>query len=227
VDRPAQRGVRGQALTANLREAANLGPDLRAIARAPLPLPSPLQRSRPAPGRRAVHGDVVLAAGGVGAASNAAVVLGPAAPEQGFALAGGFFRGSGYAVVIAVESAQPTEAALHAAGWRLDEQGAALVLFPIPVVPPPPRGLSIRPVTTDAALAAFMPVSETGPNGVVAAPEHRRHGFGAAMTWAAVNEGVRRGCTAMMLTTATMGYPVYLRMGFVPVCTYRTYLPPG
>jgi hypothetical protein len=30
----------------------------------------------------------------------------------------------------------------------------------------------------------------------------------------------------MTLTASEMGYPVYLRMGFVPVCRYRTYLPP-
>jgi len=64
-------------------------------------------------------------------------------------------------------------------------------------------------------------------NGVVTLPTHRRRGFGAAMTWAAITEGARRGCVAMTLTATAMGYPVYLRMGFVPVCTYRTYVPPG
>jgi GNAT superfamily N-acetyltransferase len=64
-------------------------------------------------------------------------------------------------------------------------------------------------------------------NGVVTAPTHRRRGIGTAMTWAAVAEGARRSCTAMTLTATAMGYPVYQRMGFVPVCTYRTYLPPG
>ena len=62
--------------------------------------------------------------------------------------------------------------------------------------------------------------------GVVTLPTHRRRGFGTAMTWAAIAEGARRGCTAMTLTATEMGYPVYQRMGFVPVCTYRTYLPP-
>ncbi|MCA1668495.1 MAG: GNAT family N-acetyltransferase [Thermomicrobia bacterium] len=62
-------------------------------------------------------------------------------------------------------------------------------------------------------------------NGVVTLPAHRRRGFGATMTWAAITEGVRRGCVAMTLTATAMGYPVYVRMGFVPVCTYRTYLP--
>ena len=64
-------------------------------------------------------------------------------------------------------------------------------------------------------------------NGVVTAPTHRRRGIGTAMTWAAITEGARRGCTAMTLTATEMGYPVYRRMGFVPACTYRTYLPPA
>ena len=64
-------------------------------------------------------------------------------------------------------------------------------------------------------------------NGVVTLPERRQRGFGTAMTWAAITEGARRGCVAMTLTATAMGYPVYLRMGFVPVCIYRTYVPPG
>jgi hypothetical protein len=31
----------------------------------------------------------------------------------------------------------------------------------------------------------------------------------------------------MTLTASAMGYPVYVAMGFVPVCTIRTYLPPS
>ncbi|MGI8857622.1 MAG: GNAT family N-acetyltransferase [Thermomicrobiales bacterium] len=75
-----------------------------------------------------------------------------------------------------------------------------------------------------ARLACYGPVGEI--TGVVTMPAHRRRGLGTAMTWAAIAEGVRRGCTAMTLTASAMGYPVYLRMGFVPVCRYRTYLPP-
>ena len=63
-------------------------------------------------------------------------------------------------------------------------------------------------------------------NGVVTVPAFRRRGFGTALTWAAIAEGARRGCTAMTLTATDMGYPIYLRMGFEPVCTYRTYVPP-
>ena len=63
--------------------------------------------------------------------------------------------------------------------------------------------------------------------GVNTAPEYRRRGLGTALTWAAIAEGAARGCTVPMLTASELGYPVYIRMGFVPVCTYRTYLPPA
>jgi len=43
------------------------------------------------------------------------------------------------------------------------------------------------------------------------------------------NEATEIGSTGvyrLTLTATEMGYPVYLRMGFVPVCRYRTYVPP-
>lgn len=79
------------------------------------------------------------------------------------------------------------------------------------------------PVAT-ARLGIFGEVGDI--TSVTTAPEHRRRGIGTAMTWAAIAEGVRRGCTAMTLTATELGLPVYLKMGFVPVCTLREYLPP-
>jgi GNAT superfamily N-acetyltransferase len=76
-----------------------------------------------------------------------------------------------------------------------------------------------------ARLACYGAVGEV--TGVVTLPAHRRRGLGTAMTWAVIAEAARRRCTAMTLTASEMGYPVYLRMGFVPVCRYRTYLPPA
>ncbi len=242
--------------------------DLRPIVRAPLLIPSPLERYRPEPGRHVVHDDIVLTAGGgPGPDFNIAFVLGPVPPERAFALADAFFDASGYAIVVESESARPTEEAIQTRGWQLDEEEPALALLPIPTPPPPPTGLTIRRVTTDAAFTDFMTITQTGRrwipsldaardpavalfvgydrdapvatsriarygtvgdiNGVVTAPTHRRRGIGTAMTWAAVAEGARRGCTAITLTATEMGYPVYQRMGFVPVCAYRTYLPPG
>ncbi len=241
--------------------------DLRSIVRAPLLIPSPLQRYRPEPGRHAIHDGLVLtASGGQGPDFNAAIALGPLPPEQVFALAEAFFDTIGYAIIVEADSAQPVEDAIRARGWHLEEEEPALALAPIPAPPPPPPGLTLRLVTTDAELADFMAVSQTGSrwipsldaaldpavalfvgydegtpvatsriarhgdvgdiNGIVTAPAQRRRGFGTAMTWVAIAEGARRGCMAMTLTATEMGYPVYLRMGFVPVCIYRTYLPP-
>jgi GNAT superfamily N-acetyltransferase len=59
--------------------------------------------------------------------------------------------------------------------------------------------------------------------GVVTRPEHRRRGYGTAMTWAAVGLARDMGCRAFVLTATDLGYPVYVKMGFVPVCTMRTY----
>ena len=61
--------------------------------------------------------------------------------------------------------------------------------------------------------------------GVVTSPEHRRRGYGTAMTWAAVGAGRGMGSRAFLLTATEMGYPVYVKMGFRRVCTLRTYEP--
>jgi GNAT superfamily N-acetyltransferase len=241
--------------------------DFRAIVRAPLLTPSPLQKYRAGPGRHAVYDDLVLTAmGGDGPDFNNMAVLGPIAPEWAFALADAFFD-TGYCVTVESETALPVEEALRVRGWALDEEEPALVLAPIPAIPPAPPGLTIQLVTNAAAFADFLAISQTVHRwvpslraamdpavallvgytgdeavatarlacygavgeitGVVTAPTHRRRGLGTAMTWAAIAEGARRRCTAMTLTASEMGYPVYLRMGFVPVCRYRTYLPPA
>lgn len=59
--------------------------------------------------------------------------------------------------------------------------------------------------------------------GVTTLPEYRRQGFGTAMTWAAMSEAARRGCTALTLNASELGYGIYLRLGFVPAGNYLTY----
>lgn len=81
-----------------------------------------------------------------------------------------------------------------------------------------------KPVAT-AALYRVGDIAEIGA--VATAPAYRRRGIGAALTWAAVAEGAARGCASAALTSSAMGYPVYLRMGFVHVYTYRSYTAPG
>ena len=66
------------------------------------------------------------------------------------------------------------------------------------------------------ATAMLVRSDETaGVYNVVTVPAHRGKGYGAAVTWAVVTEGARRGCTHAVLQPSESGYPVYRRMGFV------------
>ena len=53
---------------------------------------------------------------------------------------------------------------------------------------------------------------------VATPPEHRRHGYGEALTWAAVAEGGHLGCDHSTLQASPMGAPIYRRMGYRQVC---------
>ena len=55
---------------------------------------------------------------------------------------------------------------------------------------------------------------------------HRRRGFGEAMTRHAVDEGARAGCRSSTLQASAMGQPVYERMGFRVVTSYKTFARP-
>ena len=63
--------------------------------------------------------------------------------------------------------------------------------------------------------------------GVVTRPEYRRRGYGTAMMWAGVVAARDAGCSTFLLTASEMGYPDYVKMGFVPICTMRTYAAPA
>lgn len=54
--------------------------------------------------------------------------------------------------------------------------------------------------------------------------DYRRRGLGEAMTWHAVREGAKRGCTIAALQASEMGLPIYERMGFRVVAGYRTFV---
>jgi GNAT superfamily N-acetyltransferase len=67
-------------------------------------------------------------------------------------------------------------------------------------------------------VATAMLVRSDGTAGVynvATMPGSRGKGYGAAVTWAVVAEGARRGCTHAVLQASESGYPVYRRMGFV------------
>jgi GNAT superfamily N-acetyltransferase len=55
---------------------------------------------------------------------------------------------------------------------------------------------------------------------------YRGRGFGAAITQAAVNGGAEAGCKIAVLQASELGQPVYARMGFRTVASYKTYLRP-
>ena len=62
---------------------------------------------------------------------------------------------------------------------------------------------------------------------VATPPEHRRRGYGEALTWAAVEEGNRLGCDHSTLQASPMGAPVYRRMGYrdLGTCVQLAYEP--
>jgi hypothetical protein len=77
-----------------------------------------------------------------------------------------------------------------------------------------------------ATSALFMSHRVAGVYNVATLDTHRRRGFGEAITWHAVMDGVAARCTMASLQASEMGKPVYERMGFKTVTTYKTYLRP-
>lgn len=137
-------------------------PDLRAIAHASLLTASPLERYQGASARRVEDGVVILVSGEVsGPEANYVTVIGPVTLQRLFDLAGDFYDGGAYAVVIDVEHAPLVDEALHAGGWALDEEEPLLVLTPIPASPPTPPTLDICRVATQQALDDFFAITET------------------------------------------------------------------
>ena len=241
--------------------------DHRALVRVPLITPPPMQRYHQRQARVEAHeGFALLDLGGPGAAVNCISVYSEPEPERVVELARAFFGSAGFDVIVESETATAFEARLKQQGWRLDEEEPAMLLTPIPDIPDMSAEADIREVTTEATLADFMRITNTGQrwipslkaatdpnvalfvgyvdnlpvatsrinclgevgdiNGVETERAYRRRGIGTAMTWAAVAAGRDRGCSAITLSASEMGFPVYRRMGFEPICVYRTYIPP-
>lgn len=55
-------------------------------------------------------------------------------------------------------------------------------------------------------------------------PSAFSRGYGAALTWRVVEEGLRRGVPLLNLQASPMGEPVYRRMGFVTPTRYRMFI---
>lgn len=132
--------------------------DLRAVARAPLLVRSPLEAYASVPLRQLVSAEAVFSARGDGRGDdNVVVVLEAAQPERLLRQAAAFFAGAPYAVVVEVGQADELEHALRATGWVVDEEEPALVLAPLPAaIPAPPAELHLRRVVTESQLAHFI-----------------------------------------------------------------------
>ncbi len=77
-----------------------------------------------------------------------------------------------------------------------------------------------------ATTAVSVP-SGTGGAGifnVATPPEHRRHGYGAAVTARAVTDAIADGSGWAWLQSSTDGYPVYQRIGFQTVEAWPTWV---
>jgi predicted acetyltransferase len=67
---------------------------------------------------------------------------------------------------------------------------------------------------------AVVTATTAGIYNVATPPEHRRRGYGAALTWAAVDQGARLGCDHSVLQASELGAPVYRQMGYRDLGTY-------
>ncbi len=86
-----------------------------------------------------------------------------------------------------------------------------------------PQFVAVLGFVEDVAVScALVSVSGTtaGIYNVATPTEHRRRGYGAALTWAAVEQGARLGCDHAVLQSSDVGESVYRAMGFVDVGRY-------
>lgn len=81
-----------------------------------------------------------------------------------------------------------------------------------------------RPVAT-ALLLATAPVA--GIYWVATLEGFRGRGYGAALTWAALEAGLEGGCAWGSLQASALGRPVYARMGFATPFHYVRFDPPS
>jgi hypothetical protein len=75
-----------------------------------------------------------------------------------------------------------------------------------------------------AAAILYMAHGVGGIGWVATHPDEFRRGYGRAITWAVIEEGLRRGARFMNLQASPMGEPMYRRMGFTTPTHYRWFL---
>ena len=74
-----------------------------------------------------------------------------------------------------------------------------------------------------ASSELFLNASIAGIYGVSTLPAFQRRGIGLAMTWAAADQGRRRGATTAVLQASEAGRGVYARLGFSTCCQFVEY----
>jgi len=83
--------------------------------------------------------------------------------------------------------------------------------------------VSGRPVATSAS---YVSDGVTGIYGVSTIPRARGRGYGEAMTWAVVRDGLSKGCSILSLQASNMGFPIYHRMGFRRIFDFEAWVVP-
>jgi len=61
---------------------------------------------------------------------------------------------------------------------------------------------------------------------VATVPQHRRRGLGTVVTAALTEAAFAHGADIVCLQASPMGRPVYERMGFETITSYRIWIPP-
>ncbi len=127
--------------------------------------PSPLLRHTPAGRQLEADGVVMRYWGPVGPDLNKAAVVSPSPPlARVVEVADAFFGpdSGGYGIVVEGDAGHPVEAELRAAGWRVFEDEAAMVLPVIPDPAPLPIGLVIERVRDAAGRRDLIRVLAAG-----------------------------------------------------------------
>lgn len=86
------------------------------------------------------------------------------------------------------------------------------------------KGSSYLGCPNGKSAAASLRFSSSNVGGIYfvgVVPQFRRRGFGEAITWQAVMNGLREGRTLAYLQSSGMGFPGYIGMGFKKFLDYR------
>ena len=109
--------------------------------------------------------------------------------------------------------------------FDLPDEIASVLAHPETVLSPNTGAVVARDGDGRPVAAAWTLVSHgVAGIGLVGTLEHARgRGLGAAVTWEAMRLGYEMGATRAALQASGMGHPVYLRMGFRDVGSYRIF----